>query len=190
MFLRRLMPSVADLKKQRGFSRIGELAETKPYLFVMRRRHVSLGFSIGLAWGVIPLPIQVFASLFTCYVLKANIPAAIFAAVLTNPLTSPFILILCYYLGSFFILPNSSDALITLPPFALLVQSPISWLNLATEYFSNMGKTIIVGIPLVSTVFAFIGYWTVSLIWVYSVVRKRKNSLKARSLQEKEITCQ
>jgi uncharacterized protein (DUF2062 family) len=185
MFLRKLMPSVADLKKQKGFSRIGDLAEKKPFLFVMKRRNVSLGFSIGLAWGVIPLPIQVFASLATCYVFKANIPAAIFAAVLTNPITSPFILALCYYLGSFFINNMNASDMGSLPPFALFIQSPITWLELATEYFSSMGETIMFGIPLTSTIFGLVGYWIVSLSWTYSVIRKRNKSLKERKLKLK-----
>lgn len=186
MFLRKLMPSVTDLKKQRGFARIGDLAEKKPYLFVMKRKNVALGFSIGLAWGVIPLPIQVFASLFTCYVFKANIPSAIFAALLTNPITSPFILAICYYLGSFLLLTDNSSDMGTIPEFSLLIQSPMKWLDLATDYFSNMGETILVGIPVTATIFALIGYWIVSLSWTCSVVRKRKKSLKERKLKTKE----
>lgn len=187
MFLRKLIPSVADLKQQKGFARIGNLAEKKPYLFTMKRKNVALGFSIGLAWGVIPLPIQVFASLFTCYISKANIPAALFAAVLTNPITSPFILALCYYLGSFFTLNTNIGDLASLPPFSLFIQSPITWLTLATEYFSEMGETILIGIPLVSTIFALIGYWIVSLSWTYSVLNKRNKSLKARKLSKKIV---
>jgi uncharacterized protein len=186
MFLRKLMPSVAELKQQKGIGRIGNWAEKKPYLFTMKRRNVSLGFSLGLAWGVIPLPVQVFASLFTCYVLRANIPAALFAAVLTNPLTSPFILVLCYYLGSFFTFNTDAGDLASLPPLSLFIQSPITWLDLATEYFSEMGETILMGIPLVSTIFGLIGYWVVSLSWTYSVVSKRNKSLKARVIKQKE----
>jgi hypothetical protein len=190
MFLRKLMPTVADLKQQKGFAKIGEWAEKKPFLFTMKRRNVALGFSIGLAWGVIPLPVQVFASLFTCYLFKANIPAALFAAILTNPISSPFILALCYYLGSFIILNNNANDLVSLPPFSLFIQSPISWLDLATEYFSEMGETILVGIPLVSTVFALIGYWVVSLSWTYSVIDKRNKSIKEREIKQKEHNLQ
>lgn len=190
MFLRKLMPSVGDLKQQKGFARIGDWAEKKPYLFVMKRRNVALGFSLGLAWGVIPLPIQVFASLFTCYILRANIPAALFAAVLTNPITSPFILALCYYLGGFFILTANTNDLVSLPPFSLFIQSPITWLDLATEYFSAMGETILMGIPLVSTIFGLTGYWIVSLSWTYSVMSKRNKSLKERAIKKKESNLQ
>jgi uncharacterized protein (DUF2062 family) len=190
MFLRKLMPSVAELKQQKGFERIGDWAEKKPYLFVMKRRNVALGFSLGLAWGVIPLPIQVFASLFTCYILRANIPAALFAAILTNPLTSPFILALCYYLGSFFTLNASASDLTSLPAFSLFIQSPIIWIDLATEYFSKMGETILMGIPLVSTIFGLLGYWVVSLSWTYSVINKRNKSLKEREIKQKENNLQ
>ena len=190
MFLRKFMPTVAELKQQKGFARIGDWAEKKPFLFVMKRRNVALGFSIGLAWGVIPLPIQVFASLFTCYILRANIPAALFAAVLTNPLTSPFILALCYYLGSFLTVNPTLSETVSLPPFALFIQSPITWLDLATEYFSAMGETILVGIPLVSTIFGLIGYWIVSLSWTYSVLSKRSKSTKEREIKRKESNLQ
>ncbi len=190
MFLRKFMPTVAEIKQQKGFARIGDWAEKKPFLFVMKRRNVALGFSIGLAWGVIPLPVQIFASLFTCYILRANIPAALFAAVLTNPLTSPFIIALCYYLGSFLTLHSNVSEVVSLPPFSLFIQSPITWLDLATEYFSEMGETILIGIPVVSAIFGLVGYWTVSLSWTYSVLSRRSKSKKEREIKRKENNLQ
>lgn len=179
------MPSVADLKTQRGFGKIGELAEKKPYLFTMRRRNVALGFSIGLAWGTIPLPIQVFASLFTCYIFKANIPAAILAAFITNPLTSPFILALAYFLGSLFI--DSSGVVGTIPKISILLNSPYIWMDQAANYFAAMGEAILIGIPITAILFGVFGYWFISLTWSYSVLKERKERLLQREIKiEKE----
>lgn len=178
MFIKKIMPSISDLKKQRGLTRVGELAEKKPYLFVLRRRKVALGFSIGMAWGVIPLPIQVFASLFTCYLFKANIPAAVVAAFLTNPLTSPFILAISYYVGSLVVIPNNVTAVF--PALTLLLESPLSWLDKSADYFSDMGETILVGIPLTSALFGLISYLLVSCSWKLAVMNHRKKILLAR----------
>ncbi len=178
MILRKLLPSITYLKEQRGFAKIGDLAEKKPYLFVMKRHNVALGFSIGLAWGAIPLPIQVFASLFTCYIFKANIPAAILAAIITNPITYPFILAISYFLGSFFVI---TDKLIgVIPPFSLLIQSPLTWIDKSADYLSSMGETLLIGIPITAALLGILGYWFVSLSWIYSVLHKRKSDLAKR----------
>ncbi len=179
MILRKMMPSVTDLKNQRGFSKIGLLAEKKPYLFVMRRKNVALGFSIGLAWGVIPLPIQVFCSIFTCYLFKANIPAAIFASFLTNPLTAPFILAFAYFLGSFFITQKQITSVI--PSVDLLLSSPLTFLKQSITFFNEMGSTFIIGLPITAILFGIIGYYIVNFSWVYSVKNQRQKRLSERT---------
>lgn len=178
MILRKMMPRVTDLKTQRGFSKIGFLAEKRPYLFVMRRKNVALGFSIGLAWGVIPLPIQVFCSIFTCYLFKANIPAAIFASFITNPLTAPFILALSYFLGSFFITPHQITS--SIPSVDLLLSSPLTFLKQSIHFFNEMGSTFIIGLPITAVLFGTLGYFIVNLTWTYSVKKQRQKRLSER----------
>ncbi len=64
---------------------------------------IALGAAIGAFWGVFPtFGLSTILSLLMYKFLRFNLLAAISGAFISNPLTSPFLLILSYKVGQFF----------------------------------------------------------------------------------------
>jgi uncharacterized protein len=65
---------------------------------------VALGAAIGAFWGVFPtFGLSTILSLLLYKIFRFNIVAAISGAFISNPLTSPFLLMISYKVGSYFI---------------------------------------------------------------------------------------
>jgi len=65
---------------------------------------IALGAAIGAFWGVFPtFGLSTILSLLLYKILRFNLLVAISAAFISNPLTSPFLLLLSYKVGTYFI---------------------------------------------------------------------------------------
>ena len=65
---------------------------------------IALGAAIGSFWGVFPtFGLSTILSLLLYKVFRFNILVAISAAFISNPLTSPFLLMISYKVGTYFI---------------------------------------------------------------------------------------
>ena len=65
---------------------------------------IALGAAIVAFWGVFPtFGLSTILSLLLYKIFRFNIVAAISGAFISNPLTSPFLLMLSYKVGSYFI---------------------------------------------------------------------------------------
>jgi uncharacterized protein (DUF2062 family) len=63
---------------------------------------IALGAAIGAFWGVFPtFGLSTILSLLLYKVFRFNLVAAISGAFISNPLTSPFLLIISYKVGSY-----------------------------------------------------------------------------------------
>jgi uncharacterized protein (DUF2062 family) len=68
---------------------------------------IALGAAIGAFWGVFPtLGLSTILSLLLYKVFRFNLVAAISGAFISNPLTSPFLLMISYKVGAYFIKSN------------------------------------------------------------------------------------
>ncbi|MBY0245463.1 MAG: DUF2062 domain-containing protein [Sphingobacteriaceae bacterium] len=68
---------------------------------------IALGASIGAFWGVFPtFGLSTVLSLLLYKIFRFNLIAAISGAFISNPLTSPFLLIISYTVGEYFIKSN------------------------------------------------------------------------------------
>lgn len=65
---------------------------------------IALGAAIGAFWGVFPtFGLSTILSLLLYKIFRFNFVAAISGAFISNPLTSPFLLMISYKVGSYFI---------------------------------------------------------------------------------------
>jgi hypothetical protein len=144
-----------------------------PRLWHMHRRSVSLGVAIGLVTGLIPGPIQMLLGVIIAIPLRANVLATVFATLYTNPLTFIPLYILAYSIGS----------LVTGAPMADVVPPDLSfsWATFWTvipdlfHWIASLGNTLLIGLAIMSTVFAICGYFGTMLIWRWVVTRMWKN---------------
>lgn len=91
------------------------------------RSRFASGFSIGVFFGMIPVPFQMAAAALIAYLTRVNIPAAVAATWTSNPITTPFFMYIQYRIGVFLL--QQGDANIdTSDWLALLKRAPLQLL--------------------------------------------------------------
>ncbi|MFH4354962.1 MAG: DUF2062 domain-containing protein [Neisseriaceae bacterium] len=117
------------------------------------RTNVAKAVAIGLFCGLMPGPTQMLSALAVAYILRANLPVALFTTLYSNPLTY----IPLYYLGyriGLRILEGSSAAA-THP--SLQEMSHWNW-DQMLSWFSDVLNYLLVGIPILGIFLAASGY--------------------------------
>lgn len=119
---------------------------------------IALGAAIGAFWGVFPtFGLSTILSLLLYKVLRFNLPAALSAAFISNPLTSPFLLMISYKVGTIFIQTDIKFEYET-------------W----RQNITKIGYILFIGSTIVSTISALLIYF----IAKYAVEFRRKSNLK------------
>ena len=157
-FIRRYLPDPEKLRAHRSLRMFARWLH-HPSLWHINRRGVSIGLAIGLFWAFIPMPMQMVPSTAFALALKANIPAAIIGAWVTNPLTMGPAIVLCYHVGAW----------ITGKP-AHVLHPEMSWSWLTSE-LGLIWEPFLLGCVIVGIIAAALGYFGIQLLWRWHVVR-------------------
>lgn len=143
-----------------------------PSLWRFTRRSVPRGVALGMVTGILVPMGQIPASAVLALPLRANIPAAALTTFFTNPLTTPILWGAAYWVGRKVL---RFDATVPGTPIAEKVQQNIGWLQWV---YAEAGPSIIVGLLVLTLVFAVLGYALTALgwrLWIASKWRKRHN---------------
>jgi uncharacterized protein len=175
--LRKYLPTPESLLEHKGLHWLAP-ALSHPRLWHLHRRSVALGIAIGLVTGMIPGPVQMLLGALIAIPLRANIPAAVFATLYTNPLTFVPLYILAYNIGS---LVTGESAPPMIPPETVWGWQAL-W-DLFPELFKWMaasGDTLLIGLAIQSTLFAITGYFATLIIWraVVTLAWRRRSRLR------------
>ena len=156
LFLRRWLPDPAALRTHRSLRWMGPLLD-RPWLWHVNRSSISRGLAIGMFFGVlVPLGQGLVAGVVAIG-LRANLPAAVFATFVSNPLTTPAILLAAYHAGSAVLGERTA-----LPALA----ENTGWI----EKISAMGEPLLVGLALLAVTGAALAYFGVQLAWRIGVL--------------------
>jgi uncharacterized protein len=142
-----------------------------PALWRFTRRSVPRGVALGLLVGIFLLipGLQIVGTALLSLPVRANIPLGAAMTFLSNPATTPFILIASVYVGNL-ILDIGADAgkVSALIERGASIADWMSWL--ATE----AAPAMILGLFIISVVSAAIGYVIAAFGWRWWQVRKWK----------------
>jgi uncharacterized protein (DUF2062 family) len=166
--LRNWFPSPESIRDHRWLRWCAPLL-SHPRLWHLHRRSVALGVAIGLVTGLVPGPVQMLLAAIIAIPLRANIPAAVFTTLYTNPFTFVPLYVLAYNVGR---LVTPDAAPLVLPPdlgwswdeFVRLGPTLYAWIG-------SMGHTLVVGLAIQCTAFAAGGYALTMLAWRAIVTR-------------------
>lgn len=132
-----------------------------PNLWHLHRRSVAGGVAVGLFCGLIPGPFQMLGAGLCSIVFRVNLPVSLFTTLYTNPFTILPLYILAYELGAWVLGGNGIDtAQIALPDLHWH-----DWFMPMVHWLASMGKAFAVGLPLLATSLAILGYVAVRLAW-------------------------
>ncbi|HFC8518735.1 DUF2062 domain-containing protein [Neisseria weaveri] len=145
----------------------------KPYFWTLNRRQAALSVAVGLFCGLMPGPTQMISALIVAYLVRTNLPLAIFSTLYTNPLTYMPLYYLAYKIGKFILGIDSADTL-TFPSLSSGQFLQESW-----HWLLGAGKPLLVGVPVLSSTLAITGYFAVLGIWklhtLYHWKKRREN---------------
>ncbi len=155
-FLQRLMPHPEKIKGIKALEFLGDKLHA-PNLWHLNRRSVSLAFAIGL-WSMYtpPLPWQMVISAILAIWLNANLPIAVALVWITNPVTWIPLYYVAYKVGSITLGQGSFQ----FEQFSHLFSIEKIW---------ELGAPLLLGCAILMHVGAFLGYFSVQVLWRRSV---------------------
>lgn len=158
--VRRFVPALAD-----------------PDLWHLNRRSTAKAVAIGLFCGLIPGPLQVITALVICLWVRSNFPLTVITTFYTNPLTIVPLYLVAYEYGRLFF-PDARRV----PP-AFHPPADAGWLGFLPaliDWMSSLGKPLAVGLVLLASTLAALGWIVVRVGWRWHVVRAWQRRARAR----------
>lgn len=166
----RNMPRREDLEHSRF---VGPFAR-RPELWRFTRRSVPRGVAVGLLVGIFALipGIQILGAALMCVPSRGNIPIATLMTFLSNPATTPLILAGSIYLG------NKLGYHADISTFYSLMENGAGIREWAYWMLSDAAPALLIGLFIISTVTAAVGYLVASVTWNWWVRHKRRVKLE------------
>jgi hypothetical protein len=178
--LRDKLPTPESIREHRWLQWCAPVL-SHPRLWHLHRRAVALGVAIGLVTGLIPGPIQMLLAAVIAIPLRANIPAAVFTTLYTNPVTFVPLYILAYNIGG---LVTGGSAPLVMPPdlgwnwegLTRLFPALFTWIT-------SMGDTLLVGLAIQCSVFAVAGYALTMIVWrvIVTLAWRKRHARRAKA---------
>jgi hypothetical protein len=171
---RKYLPSVASVRENRWVAMFGKLLH-HPNLWHLNRDSVAGAVAIGLFAGLVPGPLQMLTALLLAIPLRRNLPVALLVTLYTNPFTIVPLYLMAYAFGNLLLGLNHAEPKIQ--HFEMDWGRLIDSMGRLLDWALALGKPLALGLVALGLTLAFIGYWTVQLLWRCQVVlawRRRK----------------
>lgn len=143
-------------------------------LWRFTRRSVPRGVAVGLLVGIFALipGIQIIGAALMCVPGRGNIPIAAAMTFLSNPVTTPFILIISAIIGNFMGFHADVATVLGMVDRRAGAADWISW------FVSDAAPAVLVGLAILSVVTAAVGYLVASVGWRIIVAGRWARRLK------------
>lgn len=181
--LRDWLPSEEKLRASPGLRWMGPLLR-RPWLWQLNRRRVAAGAAIGVFFGLFVPLLQVAAAAGVAVLLRANLPVAAAATLVSNPLTYVPIWVAAYRTGAA-ILGEPLDERTTRARAEALAgrleddaahADPVGW----TQRVTDVGKPLVVGLAVFAVAGAALTWAAVNVLWILAVrLRHRRRQRQA-----------
>lgn len=169
-YLKRIMPDHRTMRDHPHLQRFGQrLAE--PKLWHLNRRSIAFGLALGLFVGFMPILGQMFVAASLAIVARVNLPIAVMAVWITNPITMGPIYFIAYQMGA---------AMLALPVGEHAFTMSWEWF---THEFVAIWQPLLLGSFVLGTAGAILGILFVRICWRMIVIRnwlKRQHSKKKK----------
>ena len=165
--LRSFMPDHHSVRRHRALAFLGTLLHD-PQIFHLTRHSAAGGMAAGLFCAFFPVPGHMIFAAIAAIGFRVNLPVAVAAVWITNPITIPPIFYLAYRLGSAF-LGNPMEP--------VHFEFTLKWINTT---FVHIWPALVTGSLILATTSALLGYAGVRLLWRLAVVMKVRERRRRR----------
>lgn len=167
--VQRLIPTRETLVK----SRFVRPLAARPELWRYNRRSVPRGIAVGLFVGIFAMipGVQIVGAALMCVPFRGNVPLAAAATLLSNPATTPMILLAALWVGSF--LGLNAD----LATFQSLIDRGAGLGEWANWLVSSAAPAMVLGLLVISVISAVVGYFAAIVFWRWWTGRRRRQRL-------------
>ena len=140
-----------------------------PALWRFTRRSVPRGVALGLIVGLLLMVpgVQIAGAALLALPFRANIPVAAAMTFLSNPATTPFILIASMWIGNNLLHRNAD-----ISGFMALVHNHAGLAEWTGWLFSKAAPSLLVGLTVISLATAVLGYVLSGWFWRLRMARK------------------
>jgi uncharacterized protein (DUF2062 family) len=177
--IRRLLPSREELESNRLMQPVAHLL-LQPALWRFTRRSVPRAIAVGLTIGIfviIPF-VQPVAAAMVAVPVRANVPLTAGTTLLTNPVTTPLLLMAALWVGSdLFGFPANPGAVLHMIESHASIEKWVNWL------FSSAAPALITGLAVIAVVSGFVGYAVAALVWRLWITHKWRRRRHRHDIQ-------
>lgn len=162
-FRRWRLPSPEEVQSHRSLRWLGPLLK-RPWLWHLDRRSVAVGAAIGVFFGFMVPVLQILFAAFFSLLLRANLPVAAVATLVSNPFTYAPIGVLAYRTGSALLgepISPAEERAIERSGEDVPI-APQSW----GARVAALGKPLIVGLAVFAVTGGMVTWLTVSVVWI------------------------
>ena len=176
-WIRQRLPTEDTLKAHPSLRWMGPLLR-RPWLWQMNRRRVALGAGIGVFFGFIVPIAQIAGAALFAILLRANLPVAAVATLISNPLTYAPIAVLAHATGAALlgeaVAPGAAEALAAAGADASVVDP--GWI----ERIQAVGKPLLLGLAVFAVVGGISAWALVHAAWMLAAwLKLRRRTRRA-----------
>ena len=157
-YLKRILPQRHEVR-ERWFLRPFRALLHDPALWAIHRRNVLRATTVGIVAAFVPFPGQTAIAGVLAVYFRCNVPVALLASLLSNPITMGPMFYGAYRLGLWLLGRPPVDDGPDLPVESLLGQ------------VDDILLPLLLGCAILAAVFATVAWWTLNWLWVWSTRR-------------------
>lgn len=171
------MPSREQMAESRWIKPFGQRVLHSEF-WRFTRRSVPRGVAVGLFVGVFALipGVQIVGAALMSIPVRANIPIAAAMTFLTNPLTTPFLILAAIPIGNLFGFHADTSAIMTMYTRSAPFADWLAWLA------TDAAPALVIGLFIVAVASAFLG-WAITIVfwrwWIGRKWRRRERAVRA-----------
>ncbi|MCB1886543.1 MAG: DUF2062 domain-containing protein [Rhodocyclaceae bacterium] len=164
--IRRYLPDPSTIRENRWMRPFaGTLLH--PRLWHLNRHSAAGAVAVGLFCGLVPGPFQMPSAALACVLLRVNLPLALFATLYTNPFTIVPLYLAAFRIGEWIL--GTGHAFTPPPEWG---DDPFGeWVRQGFDWLLGLGEPLALGLLLLASGLAVLGYLGVKLAWRVHLVR-------------------
>jgi len=165
-YLKRKLPDPESIRANRWLRPLsGTLLH--PRLWHLNRHSAAGAVAVGMLCGLIPGPFQMLGAALCCVIFRVNLPLALVTTLYTNPFTIVPLYLAGFTIGQWFL----GDGRVFTPPPEMGSLGFGAWLQSLLEWMLGLGAPLALGLLMLGSALAIIGYLAVRLLWRWHLAR-------------------